>query len=226
MNTIDYGFVTAEVTKKNVMKLKIRVAEDGTVKITVPSFTSKQTVTEFVNKNEQWILNAVKKAKSRSGAEFPNFKDDKMPLWGVSYPVVYRNGSPEKAELQGGVIQITYLFGTENPRDAVRFLAEKFYHRELNDRIRERLPVWEEKTGLETSSVTIRKMSSRWGSCTEKTRRIRLSLNLVKLPPQCLDMVIVHELGHILHPNHGAEFYLYMDTFYPDWKKVRRLMEQ
>lgn len=225
MKTINYGFVTAEVTKKNVMKLKIRVAEDGAVKITVPLLTSNQTVTDFVNKNEQWILNAVKKAKKRLGGEFPNFTDDKLELWGVFYPVVYRSGTPEIAELQGDVIQITCMFATENPRDAVRFLAEKLYHRELNDRIRERLPVWEEKTGIHASSVTIRKMSSRWGSCTEKTRRIRLSLNLAKLPPQCSDMVIVHELGHILHPNHGAEFYRYMDTFYPDWKKVRRIME-
>lgn len=226
MKIIDYGFITAEVTEKNVMKLRIRIARDGTVKITVPSFTPNKTVTEFVRKNEQWILKAVHQMKKRVDDGFPNFTDDSVILWGRTYPVIYQNGSPEKAEIIGNEIRITYLSRRDQPREAVRDIVEKLYYRELQCRIRERLPVWEEKTGLDSSAVSIRKMSSRWGSCTDKTRRIRLSLNLAKLPPQCLDMVIVHELGHIRHPNHGAEFYQYLDTFYPDWKRVKRLMKE
>lgn len=54
--------------------------------------------------------------------------------------------------------------------------------------------------------------SHRFGSCTPSTRSIRLSHRLAEMPTWVLDYVIVHELAHLLQPNHSPRF----------WKLVNR----
>lgn len=47
----------------------------------------------------------------------------------------------------------------------------------------------------------------RWGSCTPEQRQIRVSSRLAGFPDWVLDYVLVHELAHLRHPDHSAEFH-------------------
>ena len=66
-------------------------------------------------------------------------------------------------------------------------------------------------------------MKSRWGSCNVKTGALCLNVQLVKKPPQCLEYVVVHELCHLLVPNHSPQFWAYVADCLPDWKRRRLL---
>lgn len=54
---------------------------------------------------------------------------------------------------------------------------------------------------------------SRWGSCTPGDRSIRLSARMQGMPPWVVDYVLVHELAHLLEPNHDAKFWAWVDRF-------------
>jgi predicted metal-dependent hydrolase len=47
----------------------------------------------------------------------------------------------------------------------------------------------------------------RWGSCTPETGRVRISSRVAEFPPWVVDYVIVHELAHLIHSNHSADFW-------------------
>lgn len=64
----------------------------------------------------------------------------------------------------------------------------------------------------------VKRMKTKWGTCTIEARRIWLNLELVKKPPRCLEYIIVHEMVHLLECHHNERFVAYMDKFMPQWR--------
>ena len=58
-----------------------------------------------------------------------------------------------------------------------------------------------------TSVRWVTNQSARWGSCSFHTGEIRLSHRLRSVPEWVLDAVLVHELAHLVYPNHSADFH-------------------
>jgi len=66
------------------------------------------------------------------------------------------------------------------------------------------------KHGFSYNNISIKRTTSRWGSCSSKNN-INLSIFLMKLPDDLIDYVILHELTHTIHRNHGPNFWKYLD---------------
>ena len=103
-------------------------------------------------------------------------------------------------------------------------LTEKQQKLLLKRDVEKLIAKWEPVMGVKASGVTIRQMKTRWGSCNVRTHHININLALAKKPPECLEYVVVHELTHILEPSHNAVFWGYMTQFYPNWKRVRKYL--
>lgn len=84
------------------------------------------------------------------------------------------------------------------------------------------LDKWTPVVGKSPTHVTLRLMTSRWGSCTPKTGRIRLNLQLGLMEPKFLEYVFVHELTHLWEHGHGPRFRARMDAYLPGWRDLRR----
>lgn len=75
--------------------------------------------------------------------------------------------------------------------------------------------------GVHPGRITLRRTISRWGSCNHRTRAISFSIYLLLLPDWCIEHVVVHELAHLIVPNHGPSFYGVMDRHFPNWREAR-----
>ena len=85
---------------------------------------------------------------------------------------------------------------------------------------------WEPVAGKHASGFSVRDMKTRWGSCNTKTGHMNFNLRLLDMPPECLDYVVCHELCHLWVPDHSKAFWAHMDRVYPNWKQVRKQMNQ
>ena len=72
--------------------------------------------------------------------------------------------------------------------------------------------------------VSIRKQKTRWGSCSTKNN-INLNANLLHLPPELVDYVLLHELVHTRVKNHGKDFWDELETVVPNAKQVDRRLK-
>ena len=88
-----------------------------------------------------------------------------------------------------------------------------------------RLNCFAEKYNFSYSRATFRRQKTRWGSCSSKNN-INLNINLVTLPEQLQDYVLLHELVHTKHKNHGRGFWMELDSLVGDAKKLRKEMRK
>lgn len=96
--------------------------------------------------------------------------------------------------------------------------------------LQERLPTlldrWVPVVGRRPERISLRKMKTRWGSCTPATASIRLNTDLAWLDPDLLEYVLVHELTHLYEHGHGPSFRARMDRYMPDWTERRRRLNR
>ncbi len=212
--------IEIKVDKKRIKNIYIRIKPPaGDVVISAPLHMRDEDIYIFAESKLAWIKNHRRKYEGAVSRRLVS--GEKLYLWGNPYTLVIKEGR-SRAETAGENIIIYVPQGSSfEQRQAA---LNEFYRRELLQKISELAPLWEQVTGLFADEWRVRDMQTRWGSCNTVRKRIWLSLKMAPYPVCCLEYVIVHELCHLLVPNHGADFKALMDRFCPEWKKVKRLL--
>jgi predicted metal-dependent hydrolase len=78
------------------------------------------------------------------------------------------------------------------------------------------------KLGVQASAWVIKRMKTKWGSCTPASRRVWLNSELAKKPVECIEYIVVHELLHLAEPNHGERFVALMNRYLPQWPSTQK----
>ncbi len=98
---------------------------------------------------------------------------------------------------------------------------EKAMRAQLHKRLTRLVPLWEQRMNVHCTKWQIRKMQTRWGSCSVQSGRIRFAFALAFVPDEHLEYVVVHELCHLIEPSHDERFKALMTMYLPDWKRRR-----
>ncbi len=122
----------------------------------------------------------------------------------------------EKNLLKMRSIAVAYPEPTEEELEDLRRRAKEF--------IPPRVAYFAEQMGLSPTGVRITAARRRFGSCSPKDS-LCFSLFLMRYPESAIDYVVVHELAHIRHRNHGRDFYREIAQILPDYKARERLLK-
>ena len=223
--TVDGLAVT--VQRKSIKNMHLRVLPPaGDIVITAPNRLPSAAIERFVREKRGWIERQKLKIAARPAVTNPAYLDGQtIWLWGQALTLrLFFVSRGRKALLQGDTLAL-FVLDIDDAASREAVLLE-FYREQLRSALSQRLPVWEAKTGLHASGVQIRNMKSRWGTCNVQSRRILLNLQLAKQPPVCLDYVLRHELTHLRHPDHSKAFWDDVCRAFPDWKQVRRQLNE
>lgn len=222
---LEYGEYHVFVEQKKMKHIYLRIMENGMLHVTAPLYVKKEDILRFLQEKESWIQEHAAKRQEKSSLEAKcrYQTGEQVFLFGQSYQLVVKEyGARSKVTLLTDSIEMQVPDGaTEEMRKKV---LDFFYRKQLETAIREAFLKWEPVVGKQHSTVTIRDMKTRWGSCNVRTAQISLNLQLAKKPLYCLDYVVVHELCHLWVPNHGVEFKAFMDRFYPNWREVKKIL--
>jgi hypothetical protein len=99
--------------------------------------------------------------------------------------------------------------------------AERALKSEAENLLPQRLNLLASRSGFSFKSVKIRKLTSRWGSCSDNAD-IRLSFYLIQLPWELIDYVLLHELVHTRHLSHNREFWSAFTSVLPEARKLQK----
>ncbi|WP_342702396.1 M48 family metallopeptidase [Burkholderia arboris] len=105
-------------------------------------------------------------------------------------------------------------------------VIERWYREQLKAMIPPMLEKWQSLLDIEVADWGVKKMKTKWGSCSIDAGRIWLNLELAKKPVQCLEYILVHELVHLMERHHNDRFMALMDHHLPHWHTYREELNQ
>lgn len=99
------------------------------------------------------------------------------------------------------------------------------YFEAAREYIPKRVAYYNAMTGGSYNKITIRSQKTRWGSCSSKGT-LSFNWRLMLAPPAILDYVVVHELCHLTHMNHSAEFWNLVESVFPNYRAARKWLKE
>jgi len=82
---------------------------------------------------------------------------------------------------------------------------------------------WQKELNIESNRIQITKMRNKWSSCSTKGN-ITLNSELTKLPKELAEYAILHELLHLIVPNHGKTFKALLSAYMPNWEELHNAL--
>jgi predicted metal-dependent hydrolase len=214
-----------KIIKKDIKNITLKVKPTCDVVLTVPLRTDDKHIEHILKKRNDWINKKIDFFQLNNKIENKEYvSGESFKYLGKNYRLKVIESKEEEVKLLRGYIQIFI----KNKMDFKR--KEKL----LNDWYTKRAENYFEKivenylhiVKKEVKNIRIRQMKTRWGSCNPLKSYINLNSELIKKSKESIEYVIFHELAHLIYDNHSREFYNYLNTYMPDWKKRKEKLER
>ena len=127
--------------------------------------------------------------------------------------VIEHDGAPAVHLRNNRILELRVRPGTK--RDKREEILHSWYRMRLKEKIPALIAKWESVIGVSVSEWGVKKMKTRWGTCTIEARRIWINLELAKKSPQCLEYIVVHEMVHLIERHHNDRFWRLWTSFSP-----------
>ena len=188
--------------------------EGDRFRVLAPLRTPVKQIEGWVAQRESWIAERI--AMPRQSGLRVQLKDGgQLPLLGSPYPV---EAGPFLFAFDGERFLI-------DDRDPVRFAAAEHWFREFaRDEFADRVEQWSGLVGASPTKIQVRNQKTRWGSASS---RGTLSFNwrLMFAKPEIINYVVVHELCHLIRPDHSPAYWKLVASHLPDYKAQRQALK-
>lgn len=208
--------------------LAIDVHPNLSVIVTAPEDAEDAVIEKKMRKRAPWIVQQQRFFETYLPPIPPRryVSGESHRYLGRQYRLRVHQGNEESVKMARG--QINVFLPDSNDRSRVKPLVRAWFRTRADIIFQELFDRWIEKAikiGIEADSFKVRKMKTRWGSCTPEGK-ILLNTELIVAPKACIEYVIVHELCHLREHNHGPSFYALLCSIMPDWKARRERLNQ
>jgi predicted metal-dependent hydrolase len=227
VSQIKLGDIAVDVLLKDIKNVHLSVhPPTGRVRIAAPKRMSIDTIRVFAISKLDWIKQQQTKLREQE-RETPReyVERESHYVWGKRYLLtVSESDGPPSVELKHSRMLLRVRPRTgELKRQAV---VEEWYRAQLKRAVPPLLLRWQPLLGVEVVRFFVQRMKTKWGSCNQRTRTIRLNTELAKKPEECLEYIVLHELVHLLEPTHSARFVALMDELMPRWQLHRQALNR
>ena len=209
--------------------MRIKVGLDGCVTLTMPRGVSRETAERFLTEQRAWLRKALLSVKRRAAAgkraESVSFPDRIelgffQAVFRTEYHWMDAAWQGARLDRERNVLLFSgAVLDQAGTLEAFRMLLKRVAEAEFPVLL-SRLS---EKTAIPFTACTIRLQSRRWGSCSAQGH-ISLNALLLLFPRELTEYVMIHELCHRREMNHSARFWALVESFVPDWRTRRALL--
>ena len=209
-------------------KLTINVFPEMRVEVLAPSNKSLELILARVNRRAKWIVKQWRYFEQYlpTQPERRFVSGETHVYLGRQYRLKVSRSNQPKVKLSGPYFKVDC--SDPDDAEAISKLMNQWYTDHATKLFADRVKHWLSEcrwlAKLDVPPIRIRTMKRRWGSCS-KSGSIVLNMDLIKVPLNCIDYVIVHELCHLKICNHSPAFYQLLRRCLPDWEAKKKRLE-
>ncbi len=177
-----------------------------------PMGMPKQTVDEFTEKHREWAEATLQRLREENAATVKI--GSTLPYMGKELPVIPAENGLTRL-LPGEYFRLTREYAAAD--------AQKLYRTAAVSILPKKAEHFARLMGVGYSGVKINGARTRWGSCGGHNS-LNFSFFLMTAPESAIDYVVIHELAHTVHHNHGPEFWSLVEKYCPDYKEQKKIL--
>ena len=225
----DVGEIVFIFERKNVKNINLRIRHNGNIYVSAPTSVPDTVVDTFVAKKCRYIKNAV---DGFSQNELPKHEiqyisGENVTFLGKNMRIKVEKDSREYVSCDGVFVYIHVKRPDYYNRK--KNLMQNWIDEQCRTVFSEIIQEVHQKFApynVDLPLLSIRNMTSRWGSCLPEKGIITLNKSLIEAPRNCIEYVVYHEFCHFIHPHHSKKFYSLLQVMLPNWKESRQLLEK
>lgn len=201
------------------------------VLVTAPEDTPLARLDKIVRGKAEWILTRQKRLHGRVPAvparEFISGEAFRYLGRQCRLRVEAGEGSRAVVALRGRELVVSIQRAARRAPDPalVRKALVAWYKRRAREYLGEKVARWAPRIGTSPRALRITEPRARWGSLAADGT-LRLNWRIVQAAPQLIDYVVVHELVHLVHADHGREFWATVAGVLPDYEGRRERLKE
>lgn len=219
--TVRYRVVRSATRRRSVT---IQIIPHEPVRVLVPSAMSAGRIRTLLARKAEWII----RKQEMPGVAFAPVREyvngETFPYLGRHYRLRVHVRAwlrRPQVRLVGRHLEVTLPKRLPQRRSAIRRALFRWYKERAGEKLVERMHLFLPKLGLNrTLVVRVRDQTRRWGSCST-AGRLNFNWRIVMAPLSLVDYVVVHELCHMVHPNHSRAFWEHVRSVLPDYEERR-----
>lgn len=197
---------------------------DPGVTVRAPNRTSLRAIENLVRSKSTWIIKHLENYKSAiSINNNKEYNDGTSILFrGKQFQIRIIESRTNSVRLSEHIFEIGLKTIAE--KEKAGLILEKWFKATADEVFRrksEEILMRFKNYNFSPAEFSVRALKRRWGSCSSRGK-ITISSELIKLDDIYAEYVIIHELCHLRHHNHGKEFYKLLSEVFPDWKQTRK----
>ena len=225
---IDIGNVDLEIqvertNRKRTISLQVK---NNKLIIKTPRRVSKKILYDLIKRKQNWI-----KQRAILNVEEQNLKNrefidnEKFYYRGNEYRLSLILGRKEAVKIEEGLLQVWYVADKSIVRSTIKRLLEDWYLKESTKVLKARTEELAQQMKVQPCGITVKNYNSKWGSCTANNK-ISYNWRIIMAPDCIVDYLIIHELSHIIEPNHSKNFWYQVGNYCKDFKKKRKWLRE
>ncbi|MCF8224615.1 MAG: M48 family metallopeptidase [Bacteroidales bacterium] len=213
--------------KKNMRarNLSIRIDRESNVRVTVPGWCSFQKAEQFVIDKYGWIIKKKGQIESRNDGEYLWLPGSRISMLSSNIEIVQGGNNHFSTDMKGRDYILNVPSGlianSSEYRNGLKEIVADIGFLEAKRMLPGLMDGFSEEVQLPFGRLNVKRMKTRWGSCSPKNN-ISLSSGLAFLDPDLVEYVCLHELTHTIHRNHSSAFWDALGTLLPDYKMRRK----
>jgi predicted metal-dependent hydrolase len=198
------------------------IIKDSILIIKCPVFITSSSINLILKRKKEWIKEKIKEQRRKKQIKEFNLKNNIYLFKGKTIKLKIFESHLKKILFQKRNVEV---YGKDISLIKAQSILISWYQKQAKEYFTEKIKLISKEINIPYKKFTVKDYKSKWGLCFYSKAEISINWRLIMAPESVSRYVIIHELCHLVQPNHSKNFWKLVEDFFPDYKENKQWLK-